>query len=87
MSPPLLFRCPSTGLMAQAALPAGGPSSAKAVEYRAVDCPSCKRMHLVNPMTGALLIDEERQRRVQRCGTRATENAARRPPASSRPLH
>jgi hypothetical protein len=87
MSPPLLFRCPSTGLMSQATVPSARQSSVNALEYRAVDCPACKRMHLINPSTGALLIDEERQRKVQRCGTRATGLSADRLPAPSRPLH
>jgi hypothetical protein len=87
MSAPLFFRCPSTGLMSQTALPSGWRSSAKAAEYRAIDCPSCKRMHLVNLTTNGLLADEERLRKVQRCGTRDSGPSPRRPPASSRPLH
>jgi hypothetical protein len=92
MSAPLLFRCPSTGLMSRTVLPSGWPSTAKATEYRAIDCPSCKRMHLINMTTGALLTDEERQRKVQRCGTRATGISSDGPKAPSpqphgRPLH
>jgi len=87
MSAPLLFRCPSTGLMSKTVIPSGWPSSAKAVEYRAIDCPACKRMHLINMTTGALLIDEERQRRVQCCGTRAPGMSSDRPKAPPRPLH
>jgi len=87
MSAPLLFRCPSTGLMSKTVIPSGWPSAAKTVEYRAIDCPACKRMHLINMTTGALLIDEERQRKVQRCGTRATGLSARKQTAPSGPLH
>lgn len=92
MSAPLLFRCPSTGLMSRATMPSGWQSSAKALEYRAIDCPACKRMHLVNLTTGALLIDEERQRKVRRCGTRTAGMSsdgpkAPNPPPYSRPLH
>lgn len=87
MSAPLLFRCPSTGLMSRAAVPSEWRSSTSALEYRAVDCPACKRMHLINPTTGALLVDEERQRKVQRCGTRAIGISPGRPSAVNRALH
>ena len=79
MSAPLFFRCPSTGIRSRTAIPTEWLSSSSALEYRAVDCPSCKRMHLINPTTGALLVDEERQRKVQRCGTRAIDQRNSRP--------
>mgnify|MGYP006291257305 FL=1 len=87
MSAPLFFRCPSTGIRSRTAIPTEWLSSSSALEYRAVDCPSCKRMHLINPTTGTLLIDEERQRKVQRCGTRATGLSPDRPKAPSTPLN
>ena len=50
-----VFRCPSRHLMVQGW--ANGDDK-KGIEYVAYRCPACGGMHLVNPKTGKLLVEE-----------------------------
>ncbi len=59
MSSPVLFRCPTTGLMAQALIAEDVPRDADR-QYRPVECIACRGIHLINPATGRLLSEESR---------------------------
>ena len=45
---PLIYRCPVTGLDIQGSVPDGSGGAT----YVPIDCPICKRPHLIDPATG-----------------------------------
>ena len=49
---PTLFRCPSTGLTIQTVFDAPDTPDDGTRQYRAVDCPACKRAHFINIVNG-----------------------------------
>ena len=48
---PLLFQCPSTGMMVQGFLAQEGEEE-DANTYVGISCLVCSRMHLIDPKTG-----------------------------------
>jgi hypothetical protein len=59
MVPPLLFRCPKTGLMAQAVVELGEAPADGSKLYVPIECPACRGLHLVNAATGKLRSEED----------------------------
>jgi hypothetical protein len=51
---PFLYRCPNTGLSVQG-WRADEVSPDEADSYEAVTCIACQQLHLVNPVTGEVL--------------------------------
>lgn len=54
----IVFKCPTTGLNVQHALP-GAPSDGPETHVSVV-CPACTRLHLLNSATGKLLGERPR---------------------------
>jgi hypothetical protein len=57
---PLLFRCPSTGMMVQGFHADDAASENNENSYIGVRCLACNRMHLINPRTGKVLGADQR---------------------------
>ena len=53
-----VYRCPSTGLNVQGWL-ADDPSDNEDSRYAPVTCLMCQRIHLVDPATGKLSLEED----------------------------
>jgi hypothetical protein len=52
--PPLIYRCPYTGLNVQGWV-ADDPTEGVGEIYHSIDCTICTQMHLVNPKTGRVI--------------------------------
>ncbi len=60
-----VFRCPVTRQQVQGQAESDKPAAAPTIgktSYRAIPCPACGQVHIVNPSTGKLL-SEERSRK------------------------
>jgi uncharacterized Zn-finger protein len=58
--PAILFHCPTTGLSVQCWVvddPLAHPEQ-YVEQYELVACPSCMRIHLIDPKTGEVLIEK-----------------------------
>lgn len=55
---PFLYRCLATGFLVQGHIPERDPKAEPGVEFEAITCIACGRLHFVNPETGALLGNE-----------------------------
>ena len=53
--PPVLYRCPSTGLNVQAWVADDPADVGDGDSYQPVTCLACTRLHLVNPTSGKVL--------------------------------
>lgn len=49
-----IYRCPTTGMNVQGWVADDGSADDEST-YRTLDCPVCRRAHLVNPTTGRVL--------------------------------
>ncbi len=49
-----IYRCPTTGMNVQGWVAEDGTEDDESI-YRTLDCPVCRRAHLVNPATGRVL--------------------------------
>lgn len=54
--PTFLYRCPNTGFRVQGYTP---EQTSDDGAYEVVTCAACSRVHLVNPMTGKVMGEEE----------------------------
>lgn len=55
--PPFLYRCPNTGLRVQGFVAEDVPDDADS--YETITCLACQRVHLVNPVSGKVLGNED----------------------------
>jgi hypothetical protein len=56
---PFLFRCPATGVMVQGWRADDGSAGDAEDSYVGIQCLACNRMHLVNPLKGQALGDDD----------------------------
>jgi len=56
--PPFLYRCPNTGYRVQGYV---AEDMSDSNTYEPVTCAMCGQVHLVNPVTGALLGEDDEE--------------------------